>query len=143
VSTGRRTIWVVEWGEYSDYSVLCAFEDRADAEEMAVALGDGYREMVLFSPGERPVKKSCGWRATASIFPGGNTDLPRLFPVEAWDFDQVDPVDPEQLSDRPEVHELGHRNGHWQVNVTGRNRESVLKACQDRYSKALAERAGL
>jgi hypothetical protein len=143
--TERRKIYVIEQGEYSDYSVICAFEREEDAEAaVADGLGGDYMEMILFPPGHRPTKRITEWRANAAIFQSGSTQPPRVHAVEEWDSGDLVAHPQEELAGRPKVAVRTYYEGtEWGIDATGPDRESTLKACQDRYSKILAEREGL
>lgn len=141
--TARRTIYVIEDGEYSGYNVLCAFESEADAQAVvADGLGDSYKEMVLFAAGERPTKRIAEWHAEARVPTSGEPDQPRVWARETWDSDSLEPHEQQKPAERPRVNALPGVAGR-HISATGSDRESTLKACQDRYSQILAEREGL
>lgn len=139
----RRTIYVVESGEYSDYSVLCAFDREEDAQAVVSAgLGDDYREMILFAAGHLPTKRITGWEASASVYRDGNTEPPWIRADEVWDSAELVPHQQQELSGRPTARVDSGSVGTY-ITVAGPDRESTLKACQDRFAKILAERDGL
>ena len=138
----RETVYVIEEGEYSDYGVLCAFRTEDDARRaVAAGVGDDYREMVLFGPGEQPRKTVKGWWAHARA--GGHWDqVPHVQDDQCWDYDEVVPAPVEVYPDRPEVRETEMADGVL-INVRAATREAALKACSDRYARHRARLEGV
>lgn len=138
----RRKIYVVESGEYSDYSVLAAFESEEDAAAaVGMGVGDGYREMVLFAPGVLPVKTIKSWYAQARTGKAWQHE-PRAFAEESWDLDEVEPGPPRIFTGRPMAIVTEMADGT-AIHVQAADREAALKACADRYAKIRAQEEGL
>jgi hypothetical protein len=151
MTDGRRKVWILESGEYSDYRVGCIFEREEDAEAaVAAGLGEDYSERILFAPGVLPVKTRRGWNGAARLDHDGYESAPYAHPHDVHDADELDPKPVELYPERVEVkvHKQQVRvaqNGPYDCLLTarGRDREDVLKALSDRMGRLKAERDGL
>jgi hypothetical protein len=141
--TAPRKIYVIEQGEYSDYSVICAFESEEDATR--VCAGYDVKEMVLYPPGVDPVETHLGWTLTARVHPDGSTDE-YMPPKHSVHHDWENTAAPMPWQERPhvDVKDLRHNSwACWLLTATGRDLETVKKAMSDRVAHLRAEAMGL
>ena len=129
----RKTIFIVTAGEYSDYGVLCAYENEDDAR-IAVenGVGDDYRELPLLPPGAIPGKVPVH-HAQAGGAPGAAVTGSQVWTYDEWDFDA-----PAEY-----VEEVVRAPGFVGVRFSGTDKERVQKAAQDRTARMRAEQEGI
>lgn len=137
--TEQGSIFLVTKGEYSDYKVVCGFEQREDAEAaVSSGLGEEVAEMPMMPAGRIPRRKPV-YRASAFIH---GTDQrhnvrPRVEIRDGWDFDpDLDEFD----DDAPA---WGAGPGSRFITALSNDRERALKRVADAYAKLRAQRGGL
>jgi len=142
----QRKIYMVTSGSYSDYQMECAFETREAAEAYA-----GHRdwmdveEVTQYSDGEEPVYHTL-WIASQGFNwhtwdcegrPGQVTNRIMSGPVP------VPPERPHAVFCDVVYQPDGTVNTDPTVNVTGYDRDHVVKALHDRVAQVRAEKLGL
>lgn len=123
--TDRRTIYIVTEGEYSGYRVLAAYEtEDAARDAVSAGFGEDYEELPLLSAGDIP-RKVVVHHTTVR----GDGVVDFSYTSDEWDFNVKADVDEFQAAS----------NFH----ISGRDKDRVLKAAQDRAARLRAEREGI
>lgn len=132
---GRRTIYVISQGAYSDYGVVVAFECEDDAKRaVELGIGDDYLKMGLFAAGRMP-EKTVVWHAQAFLKRTHNFDEPRAWAAECWDNEAI------EVPSRVNI-DVQETSGGWLIFATGPDQEGVLKATADALAKRRYEQFG-
>lgn len=138
--------WVVlETGWESD-TPLAAFEDKADAHEVAAALPDTNVVPVRFyRSGDRSLRRARIYRATVVIFPVGTLPDPVVEPMPGDLVDSTGVVQPRRLGRPFEVEvdrcDFGEFTGR-SVRATAASEGEAVAACQARALELVAEVCG-
>lgn len=130
----QRFVYVLDEGEYSDYHVICAFEDEASAKAAnAAGIGDNYRTLLLLRSGDPLPAWTESTTVSAVVGPGGGAlRPPASSSALGWDFDANG-----RLIEETEV------DGRTFLYCTSPDAELAMKKVSDRYAKLRAERLGL
>lgn len=149
-----RTVYVLTHGAYSDYGVICVFENREDADEYCSALGgdneydDGYRveEYTSYGPGERPNRVTV-WDARVNISLDGTAAKPLVTKRVVGEDNYERTGDPFPSADFLDIREwVASDLIAYGVDIhvsTVRGEDVALKALWDRVAVVQARLAGI
>ena len=127
----RRSVWTVESGSYSDYSVHAVFANEADARAHAAernAAGNGYDGYDVV---ERPLLSKKPERVETHYYNMTPTGGITTWTHTDWDYD-VDNDEPRLRVGSPQ-----------RVLASGRTAEAAKKAALDYLAMAAAHKEGL
>lgn len=146
-----KTVYVLTHGEYSDYGVVCVFENREDADKYCSALGggdeydDGYRveEYVLYGSDEGP-KYIILYIASVKVSSDGQTTKPFIVRRAVHEGDYGFPSSGDSFT----VEDFDHRKTRLEYGIdvrvsTTRGEDVALKALWDRVAVVQARLAGI